>query len=69
MKIQWLMMGVAVGTLPLGHPVQRPEILPLPEGPKADGGSEIIASGGSPLCQQRLSRRMRALHCCRLRAL
>ena len=38
-------MGVAVGTLPLGHPVRRPEILPLPEGPKADGGSEIVESG------------------------
>src|ERR1700682_643500 len=37
MKIQWLTMSVAVGTLPLGHPVRRPEILPLPERPKADG--------------------------------
>src|SRR5882724_806578 len=26
-------------------PVRRPEILPLPEGPNVDGGSEIVESG------------------------
>jgi hypothetical protein len=61
--------------LPHCQPVRRPEILPLairevPEGAKAGGGSETIEGGEyRPVCQQRLSRRARALDWRRLRVL
>jgi len=71
---QWYKWKYDGPDLPLRQPVRRPEILSLatggmPEGSKADGGSEIMESGASPISRQRLSRRTRALHWRRLRAL
>ena len=71
---QWYKWKYDGPDLPLRRPVRHPEIPPLaigemPEGAKEDGGSEIMESGASPISRQRLSRRTRALHWRRLRAL